>query len=230
MAKHRVEIKNGRNSLEGRLFVPQQPIGSAVLFVHGFGSNGRTNEQYAKQASQRGVTSLTFDLGGHGYGTENNNDLSVNHHLEDANCAYDLLSSSEGVDSSRIGIAGMSYGGYLAILLSVDKVAKSLLLRSPPLYPHALRYKPRREYTEKEALRTDPDANNPAVAAIRGFTGKVLLVVSEHDSVVPTSITDVYKDNAFDLEEVVLPGAQHKMDGSALQLLKPMVLEWAMGL
>lgn len=229
MARVRTSIETGEKALAGDLFVPGTPNGSAALFVHGFDSEARTNKQYTRELLKNGTACLTFDLSGHGKSTGIQDELSVNDHLADVALVYDYLISQQEleVDPERIGIAGMSYGGYLAVLLSAERRAKSLLLRSPPLYPGHLRSEPRAEYTDNEALGTEPEEDNSTLAAARRFGGSVVLVVSEHDTVVRPYITDAYGEALKYGERRVLEGVGHALDAEAQRQFKPIVTAWA---
>jgi hypothetical protein len=229
MAKASVSIESEERTLSGRLFTPQEPNGSAVVFVHGFGVRGRSCEQYAKRIVQNGITGLTFDLGGHGDSSGDVSELSVNDHLADLTRAYDYIAAQQGlgINPQRIGVAGMSYGGYLAALLSPDRAVKSLFLRSPPLYPESVRDAPRDAYTLNGVLYGEPDRASSALSALRGFAGRVVLVVSEHDEVVVPRITDIYKEAIQNGEQKVLEGVQHNLDKAAQELFRPLVVEWA---
>ncbi len=230
MARQKVSIESEGRTLSGRLFVPQDPNGGAVLFVHGFGAIGRTCEQYAKPAVQKGITSLCFDLGGHGDSTGDTSELSVNDHLADTRNAYDYLVEEQDevkIDPERIGIAGMSYGGYLAAQVCADRVVKSLLLRSPPLYPERLKDKPRKEYSDTEALSARLNVSMSALSALRSFAGSLILVVSELDTVVVPAITDAYLEAAPTCEQITLKHTGHMLDAASQQIFKPLVTEWS---
>ncbi len=229
MAKRTISIESNNQQLDGRLFIPTQAEGSAILFIHGFGARGRTCEQYAKRLVKAGIVSLTFDLSGHGDSTGNSSDLSVNDHVSDVDSAFDYLRSQNevAIDPKRIGIAGMSYGGYLALLPSGTRNAKSLLLRSPPLYPKALQGIARREYTDEQALQSVPELDNPALQALHTFAGKVCLVTSELDTVVAPVFTNLYAQTAISCEEFVLKGAHHSLDSFSQQQFLPIVDTWA---
>lgn len=233
MARRRIEIESDRSDqpLPGRLFTPQDPTGSAILFIHGFGGHGRSNEHYAKRAVRKGIASLTFDLSGPPGIFADTGSVTVNDHLADAGHAFDFLRSTPGVDEERIGIAGMSYGGYLAALLSANKPTKSLLLRSPPLYPDELRDKPRHEYTDEEALRSDPELAHSALEALQGFAGRVVLVDPGNDEVIPSATFDAYENNGHDVESRVLRGgSMHHLGQAAQQAFNGVVAEWATNL
>jgi len=109
----------GGRSLHGRLFGPaeQRP---GVLFVHGLHS---TQAGYAERAEALaeaiGAVCLTFDLGGHGESEGSQPSLSLADHIGDVVVAYDRLVAERDVDPGRIGVAGASYGGYLAAVLTV---------------------------------------------------------------------------------------------------------------
>lgn len=230
MARQRVVIEANDRKLSGRFFTPTiEPVNSAVLFVHGFGARGRTCEQYSKRLAQKGIASLAFDLSGHGDSEREVGEMSVSDHLEDVCAAYDYLVRNKKVpvDSERLGIAGMSYGGYLAALAIQERRVKSLLTRSAPLYPDLLRDKPRRDYTDEEALHTDPETSNAALQAMRQFGGHISLISCELDTVIPLATQDAYKQAAPHSERFVLAGAQHSLDAEAQQQFQPILQTWA---
>jgi dienelactone hydrolase len=228
MAKVNVTIEDANGDLAGNLFVPQEPNGSAALFVHGLNSHGHTNIQYARLLGREGVTALTFDLSGHGNSKGEFSELSVDDQLGDVRRAYDFLAGQQKVevDPERIGIAGMSYGGYLATLATKDRAVKSLLLRSPPLYPERLHDKPRALYNDSEALYAEVEADNPALVALREYGGKVVLVVAEDDGIVLPRVTDAYRDAMNNGSYVVLEGARHILDKRDQETFRPLVVGW----
>jgi dienelactone hydrolase len=229
MAKQRVSFESYGRELQGRLFVPASASGYAVLFVHGFGARGRTCEQYAKKIAQLGVISLTFDLSGHGDSEGRVEELSLNNNVDDVCSAYDYLASRAGslTDSSQIKVAGMSYGGNLAVIATTRKSITSLLLRSPPLYPKLLFDKPRGLYTVDQALIAKPELDNPALKAIQEFDGNVSLAVSEFDELVPGAVTDAYNLAAKNCTITIIKGASHSFDAAAQEQFQPLVSLWA---
>lgn len=123
---------------------------SAVLFLHGY-LNSRTGYgDYARTiAEEAEATCLTIDLGGHGESFGDAEELTTPDHLEEAAEAFDFLASRAGVDATRIGVVGESYGGYLAVLLSARRPVKGMVLGAPAIYPDELMDYPRRDYDDE---------------------------------------------------------------------------------
>lgn len=227
MPKEKIDFRSGGRELHGTVFAPTEPTGAAVLFMHGYKANGSTLNQYAKPLVREGVTCLTFDLGGHGASGGVLEDLSVNDHVGDAMAAYNVLRSQPAVDGARIGAVGMSYGGYLATLLISRREVSGLLLRAAPLYPNELRNRPRHTYTDRDALEAAPDPSNPALQGLQAFSGGVAIVAMEHDSVVPSLVTDAYRAAVPDSGYSVIPAAGHSLNAETKPLFQEIALEWA---
>jgi putative phosphoribosyl transferase len=83
---------------------------------------------------------MLFDLSGHG---ESSNDLrgeDLTAYCADLHAAFSWLRSRDEVDGARIGIAGSSLGGVVALdALKQGLVSPvSMVLRAPPLAPNDL--------------------------------------------------------------------------------------------
>ncbi|HXE10296.1 MAG TPA: alpha/beta fold hydrolase [Verrucomicrobiae bacterium] len=227
MSKEKVTFDSGGRELHGTLLASDEPTGAAVLFMHGYKANGSTLRQYARPLAREGATCLTFDLSGHGLSGGMLEHLNVEDHVHDAIAAFDLLKAQGTVDPERIGALGMSYGGYLATLLSSRRNVRSLLLRAPPLYPNELRHRPRHTYTDHDALEAVPDPDNPALKGLQAFGGTVALVAMEHDLVVPARVTDAYRAARPDIAYSVMPAAGHSLDATTKPLFQEVAVEWA---
>src|SRR5438270_12807000 len=106
--------------LKATLFYPsvlkQQNPG--VMFINGWATDESHQIQRAEAVAQKGAICLTFDLRGNGLSEGEFAAFSRADHLQDAIAAYDFLTSQEGVNKNRIGVCGVSYGGYLASILA----------------------------------------------------------------------------------------------------------------
>src|SRR5690606_7891718 len=110
--------------------------------------------------------------------------------LEDLIAAYDWLVAAPHVDPDAIGVVGISYGGYLASLLTVERNVQWLVLRSPALYPDDDWNAPKASLNRDPGLmpfrRSRISSNdNRALRACAEFTGDVLIVEAENDVTVP---------------------------------------------
>lgn len=193
--------------LAGRVFGPEESR-PALLFVHGIDSSQSGYRERAEAAVERlGAVCLTFDLGGHGESEGVRSALSIRDHLEDVVSAYDRLVAERGVDTTRIGVTGASYGGYLATLLTTRRPVARLALRAPMLYDDA-------DFDAPRAARRPPaDAptSSAALEAIARFGGPVLIVESERDPMVAPMIR-AYRAVRPRLEHVLIADAGHELD------------------
>ena len=117
----------------GALFTPTHPDEerAAVIHVHGggyrqFSHRGWTVYGYALHLGlinylvQRGYTVLDFDYrGSAGFGRDYRTDIAQSMGIKDADgtaAAAQFLAAEHGVDPNRIGIYGISYGGFLTLM------------------------------------------------------------------------------------------------------------------
>jgi len=115
------------------LFKPEQPNAehAAVLHIHGggyrqFAHRGWTVYGYPRHLGlinylvQQGYTVLDFDYrGSAGYGRDYRTDIARSMGIKDADgaaAAAGFLVSEHGVDAARIGIYGVSYGGFMTLM------------------------------------------------------------------------------------------------------------------
>jgi dienelactone hydrolase len=168
-----------------------------VLFVHGWGGSQVHDLALAKQVSGLGCVCLTFDLRGHGDDERRSETVTRAQNLADLVAAYDWLAGRLNVDPASIAVVGISYGGYLASLLTAARPVRWLSLRSPALYKDEEWDRPKR------ALHHDPDlplyrqrevaaSDNRALLACAEFRGDVLVVEAEHDDIVPHTVIENY--------------------------------------
>ncbi len=188
----------GNQEIKATLFPPEnmKPQNPGVLFIHGWGTDETHYVERAAAVAEKGGICLTFDLRGHGGSGGEFASFSRADHLQDALAAYDFLVAQKGVDKHRIGLCGVSYGGYLASILSSKRNVRWLALRSPALYKND-------NFTAPTARLIANDANvfsqrgiktqdNIALHALSKFPGSVLLVESEEDTVVPRATIENY--------------------------------------
>jgi uncharacterized protein len=231
-----VKIATGDSrKIEGTLFLPKngRALHPAALFLHGWGSDRKKHFIPAEALAGRGFVSLAIDLRGHGKTDRLGKSISARENLQDALAAYDFLASRKDVDKKWIGVAGFSYGGFLAILLTARRKVRWLALRSPALYrdedldiPKA-QIKRRGLMTfRRQSMSSTDCAGLRAAAAIRA---PVLLIEAEHDRVVPRQQIRNYL-NAFakstSVKHRVILGAHHAMSPEELQLATDAMLGW----
>lgn len=212
----RVAITVGDGTIAGT-FVSPGTLVPGVLFIHGWGGS---QEQYlarARQIAALGCICLTFDLRGHVGTRPQFETVSRASNLDDVLAAYNLLTQRPEVDPSAIALIGSSYGGYLAAILTEMRPVKWLALRAPALYMDTGWELPKLQLHKDQDLPTYRSSvvlaeNNRALKAVRKFTGDVLLVQSELDSIVPKAVLSSYREAATHSRSLTyrcIEGADH---------------------
>ncbi|WP_300620283.1 alpha/beta fold hydrolase [Dokdonella sp.] len=219
-----IGIRVDSATLEGTLLMPAREF-PGVLFVHGWGGSQVHDLARAKEAAGLGCVCVTLDLRGHASDSAEIATVSRAQNLADVVAAYDWLTSQPSVDKDAIAVIGVSYGGYLAALLTSLRRVRWLALRSPAIYKDADWEKPKRE------LHRDPDlpayrrrriaaGDNRVLQACTAFGGDVLLVEAEHDDVVPHAVVENYQAafaKVHSLTARVVAEADHGFSGKAAQ-------------
>jgi uncharacterized protein len=201
---------NGR-ALRGNLFLPDEFPEKYLVFVHGLESNRKGYVERAAAASRHiGAATLAFDLGGHGDSDGSFPDLAPADHFSDLNAACDLLLAAIPPPvrtAPKVGVCGASYGGYLGALLPTVREVWRILLRAPALYPDALFYMPLGQTRSSAAGHSDMLS-----LSAHQFKGRMLIVESENDTVIPTEVIRQYTREFEGSEHQTISGAQHALE------------------
>lgn len=218
-----IDIAVQGEHIAGTLLTPGAKV-PGVLFVHGWGG---TQEHYiarAREIAALGCVCLTFDLRGHARTGHKQETVTREDNLQDVLAAYDLLARHPMVDASSIAVAGSSYGGYLAAILTSLRPVRWLSLRVPALYKDEDWSLPKEELKKYglaayRRLTVSPDENR-ALGACAAFRGDVLIVESEHDDIVPHPVIANYVaafEKAHSLTYRVIEGADHGLSEDVWQ-------------
>lgn len=201
---------NGR-ALRGNIFLPDEFRGKSLIFVHGLESNRSGYVERAAAASRHiGAAALAFDLGGHGDSDGQLPNLAPADHLSDLNSACDFLLAAIPAHvrtAPKIGVCGASYGGYLGALLPTARDVWRLLLRAPALYPDALFYVPLGQPRSSAAGHSDMLS-----LSAHQFKGRMLIVESENDTVIPQEVIRQYTHEFQQSEHQTILGAPHALE------------------
>lgn len=214
-----------------------QPVTAypGVLFVHGWGGSQQHDLARASAAAALGCACLTFDLRGHEATARQRETVTRAHNLADLVAAYDWFVARPNVDPASIAIVGISYGAYLASLLSALRPIRWLALRAPALYRDDGWSLPKRELNRDPGLgawRASPlpADSNRALRACAAFRGDMLLVESECDEIIPHAVIDSYRaasNSAHSLTVRTIAGADHALSTKPMRhAYTALLLNW----
>jgi dienelactone hydrolase len=231
-----VEIAVGPRHVAGTV-VPPNTMVEGMLFVHGWAGNQQQYLARAQELAALGCMSLTFDLYGHAATASFQSAATREENLADVLAAYDFLAKLPNVNAAAIGVVGSSYGGYLSAILTALRPVQWLALRAPALYRDQDWEKAKQSLNREDLMAyrrmTIAARENRALEACSRFRGDVLLVESEHDDIVPSSVTANYRTafaNARSLTVRVIEGADHALSAPQWQDAYTSLLKtWARG-
>jgi hypothetical protein len=131
--ERKVFFGNGKGvKLAGVLHLPESRTCPAVVLCHGFMSRKERQEALARELARKGFAVLRFDFFGHGESGGSFEDVSVSEEVRDLEKALDFMETLDCVDRGRMGVAGSSLGGMVAILAAAgDKRIRALSLKGP---------------------------------------------------------------------------------------------------
>jgi uncharacterized protein len=229
-----LEISVAGHSIAGTLIVPDTRM-PGVLFLHGWGGNQAQYASRAREIAALGCACLTVDMRGHAKTLAAQATVTREDNLRDALAAYDRLVHEGAVDDDQIAVVGSSYGGYLATILTTLRPVKWLGLRAPALYRDTDWTSPKlalRQLQGLEAYRRlmHEAQDNCALRAATAYRGDVLVVESEHDTIVPHEVLENYRTafaGARSLTYRVIDGADHGLtDPACRQAYTTLLVNW----
>jgi uncharacterized protein len=203
--------------LYGMLHLPEGrgPFPALALF-HGFtGQRIEPHRLFVKTARKlvgEGFEVLRFDFRGSGESQGDFKDMTISGEIQDAHASLDFLKSQPEVNSDRIGVLGLSMGGFVAShVASQNPLVKVLVLwaagaRPPRFFPNYVHLagKNCEQWLKKDEwdfggnvlgtafLKDLKNVENLLPKLLR-FKGKALVVHGELDATVPVSEAEVYR-------------------------------------
>lgn len=229
-----IPLKSG--ALAALDLVPGEKPLPAVLIVHGWKSADPFGSYsgLAETLKGLGYHTLILSLRGHGASKGKMGEVTRAEHLIDIAEAIRLLKSAHFVLSDEVSAIGVSYGGYLLSALPPQGNLKRLALRVPALYPDKDFEAPTQSAIDDPNLKdwrsnTEVSEENRALAGIAGFSGEVLLVTSEDDTIVGPAVFQKYR-NALagnpHFSEREIEGAEHVLTPPEKEQFHRIVAEW----
>ena len=135
-----VRITRDRLALAATLLLPAAaaPV-PCVVFVHGLGSgkDSPRNVVIAERLVDAGIAALLFDLSGHGESDADPRETGEAF-VEDLEAVFHWAAAQPEIDPRRIGVAGSSLGGLVALDATRRRLIRpaALVLRAPPAEHH----------------------------------------------------------------------------------------------
>jgi len=133
-----VVFQHGGATLAGTLWLPALdracPACPAVALVHGSGDDDRTGyEVFARAFAARGIAALTYDKRGTGASTGQWRKGTFQELAGDAAAAAAVLAHQPEVDAQRVGLWGVSEGGWVAPLAAACSAEIRFLVAVSPV-------------------------------------------------------------------------------------------------
>ncbi|MCX7795730.1 MAG: alpha/beta fold hydrolase [bacterium] len=204
-----------------------------VVLFHGFTGNKiephRLFVKIGRRLASSGINVLRFDFYGSGDSEGEFIEMTFSGEVEDAFTAVDFLKQQSYVDSSRIGILGLSMGGAIASYVAGDRGdIKSTVLLSAVANLSPLAERIKTQYPE-ERIRADGFVdyagwqlsinfieelpNICPVDKIKNFRGPVFIIHGSKDDIVPVDAAYNYynalKERPAETRLFIIEDADH---------------------
>ncbi len=216
-----IDIPVDGQHIAGTLIAASRMV-PGVLLVHGWDGSQEQDITRAHELAKLGCICLTFDLRGHARHQSQREAVTREDNLRDVLAAYDVLVGHPAVDPGAVAVVGSSYGGYLGAVLTSLRPVRWLALRAPAIYRDENWEHPKRRLNSDDLAlyrqtSIEPEKNR-ALAACEDFIGDVLIVESEHDTIVPHPVIENYLAafrHVRSMTHRVLADADHAMSRRA---------------
>lgn len=176
-----------------------------VLFVHGWNSSTLSASNYYQALTENGFGVAAADLRGHGKSSSHLNWRNKDF-FSDLLFVHDVV---KGLPQTKeIIVNGSSWGAYLSACLIGERNVSSLILRVPANYPDVF-WNSREDSSQvvsKEMIK-----NSKAIKALKNFDGKILVVESGADEVIPHWMVETYTTSKPDIQYALMKGAPHAL-------------------
>lgn len=222
-----------------------------VILCHGFSGNCQTPlmNELAKEITAEGIAVLRFDFNGHGKSEGEFKDMTIPNEVEDLECVIAWARSQPWVES--VSLLGHSQGGVVVSMVAGqlgDNAIKSEVLMAPAavLRDDALRgntmgatYNPWNLTTETVKLPRSPEGGQlllgkqyiltalslPIYETARKYNGPALIIHGTHDTIVPYTYGERYRDELPNSELQLIDGDNHGFGKTMAQTCRS-VAKW----
>lgn len=136
-----VSFKNGSVTLKGTLYLPENSIKNPAIIVFHSASGGTRNYQFydhlKKEIPSKGFAVLLFDRRGSGESVGDFETADFEDLAKDGIAGIDFLKTRKEVDANKIGVWGVSQGGWIAPLAATlsDDISFVIIVSGPGVSP-----------------------------------------------------------------------------------------------
>ncbi|MEU1286162.1 alpha/beta hydrolase [Kitasatospora sp. NPDC005856] len=184
-----------------------------VVILHGAGTGSKErNLPLAEEFAALGHPAVALDFSGHGESTGELRDLSLRRRRDQAAA---VIGEVLGADRP-LALVGFSMSGQtLADLVALyGRRVAALAACAPGIYGTEAWDVPFGSGFTELIRRPDSWRNSSAPGTFARFDGRALLVLPEHDAVIPPGVTDLVRASLAaraDFSELRLAGADHRL-------------------
>jgi hypothetical protein len=179
-----------------------------LLVLHGAGQACRERfREIREHFLARGVGSVAFDCIGHGDTGGDLKSSSLRSRTEQARAVVEVVGLPR-----PFSVLGASMGGYTAVTLLRHYAIANLLLVVPAMYAAEAYPVPFNDGFTGIIRRPESWQASDAWVLLSRFTGRLLLVAGENDTVIPPGVIHRIYESAANVKErtlYVAPGASH---------------------
>lgn len=186
----------GRHNLAASWVIASSNAPPDIVYFHGLGARAtrKTILYLLKHFAEHGYSSLCFDFSGNGDSTGRFDEACLRLRVQEAEEALGLL----GTVPIR-ALIGTSMGAHIAASLLPNARPHSLILYSPVAYPDEVADVCFGESFTNRADRFVQSGaqQSSAINALSAFTGNLLLIAGEEDTVAPRQVVNLYESRSL---------------------------------
>jgi len=205
-----------------------------VIFINGLDSSKEVElSTFARHFYMRGMNVVAFDGPGQGE-IRKSCPMQRTNHQEAVSVLVDYLINEKGINEDKLGVFGVSFGGYLAPRAAAhDKRFKACISLSGP-YSYDLLYVPPIVLADMKEQYNLPEANSmedfKSLISLNDIEGKLLcpsyIVIGEADHLLKETEKDKLENFPAGEKKVLrIPGAEHVCSSHHAEIL-PELADW----
>ena len=215
----------------GVIYIPQK-VGNqmpAIIYSHGFGGSHQYGTQYAEAMAARGYIVYCFDFCGGSPGSRSDGstlEMSLFTEQADLEAVIKMMQGLDYVDSNNLFLMGTSQGGAVSAITAADHLdeIKGAVLLYPAfvliddaneLFQSAEEIPDTKYFLWMDVGRAyfEPLLDYDIYSDIQSYTGDVLILHGDADSIVPLSYSEKAVEVYSSAQLKILPGAGHGFYG-----------------